>query len=233
MNKKYIMLGIACLFLVVSGICYSVAFRKADSGMILSDSAENKTEEAAASGLSNSGEQEEADLQPEQVPVTESAERLKASENEKKIYVHICGAVVNPGVYEAEAGARISELIKMSGGLCEDAAGDYINQARQVTDGERIYIPAKEEVKELTVSQYVTGDQDMPAETKDTPGLVNINTADAKELMNLPGIGQAKADSIIDYRTTNGSFRSIEELMNISGIKEGLYNRISSYITVK
>ena len=70
-------------------------------------------------------------------------------------------------------------------------------------------------------------------DTSNTTSFVNINTANAEELMDLPGIGQAKANSIISYRTTKGKFKSIEDLMNIPGIKEGLFNQISANIIVK
>jgi competence protein ComEA len=135
----------------------------------------------------------------------------------------------------------------LSGGFTKEAAGDYINQAQPVYDGQRIYIPTQDEVKELPVAEYVAGqalsvEQSTLTNTGDTNNtgskdtsstLVNINTANAEELMNLPGIGQAKANSIIDYRTTKGDFKTIEDLMSISGIKEGLFNQISSYIIAK
>jgi len=101
-----------------------------------------------------------------------------------------------------------------------------------VEDGQRIYIPTKEELKELSVQDYITGDKSNQADSQ-AVRKVNINTADENELMTLPGIGQAKARSIIEYRKKNGSFKSITDLTNIPGIKEGLLARIEDMITVK
>ena len=101
-----------------------------------------------------------------------------------------------------------------------------------VEDGQRIYIPTKNELDELNIEEYVTGDiknhSDSEASEK-----VNINTAGESELMSLPGIGQAKAKSIIDYRNKNGDFKAITDLMNISGIKDGLFAKIEDLIIVK
>ncbi len=235
MNKKYVMLLLACLFLLISGICYSCTMKDTDSQKIISASSTNldNIEKSKDTQVSNTSGQDNTDFDKMKANVTKAPEEQLALQDNSSVYVHICGAVKNPGVYETEAGARVSDLIKMSGGLCKDAAGDYVNQARKVTDGERIYIPVKDEVKELTASEYAEGGQNAVKQTEETSKFININTATAEELMKLPGIGQAKADSIIEYRSTNGDFQSIEELMNISGIKEGLYNRISSFITVK
>jgi len=142
--------------------------------------------------------------------------------------------VINPGVYPAKEEARIVDLIKLAGGLTKGAAGDYINQAQLVTDGQRIYIPNQEELKELSTADYIAGEQKDTASTNTEGGeesaLININTADKEELMSISGIGEVKATSIIAYREKNGKFNAIEELMNIPGIKEGLFSQISYMI---
>lgn len=128
-------------------------------------------------------------------------------------YVYICGAVAEPGVYEVKQGSRIYEVVDMAGGLTEEADVSSVNQAEPVYDGQMIYLPMEAE--------------------HETDGRVNINTASVEELMTLPGIGQAKAEQILAYRDANGSFSSEEEIMNVDGIKEGLYNRIKDGIRVK
>lgn len=143
---------------------------------------------------------------------------LKESKD-AKIFVYLCGEVVNPGVYELDAESRVCDGIAAAGGLTEAAAADLINQAEHLEDGQMIKIPSMEEIQ----SQ---------AEEEDKSGLVNINQAGAEELMTLPGIGQSKADAIISYREKNGSFKNTEEIMNISGIKEKAYEKIKDSITV-
>lgn len=128
-------------------------------------------------------------------------------------YVYICGAVLEPGVYEVKQGSRIYEVVDMAGGLTEDADVSFLNQAETVYDGQMIYLPTEAE--------------------NETDGRVNINTASIEELMTLSGIGQAKAEQILAYRNANGDFSSEEEIMNVDGIKEGLYNRIKDDIRVK
>ncbi len=148
------------------------------------------------------------------------------------IYVHLCGAVRKPAVYRVEAGSRLVDVIALAEGLTEDAAGDYINQAMTLEDGQRIYVPTKEEVEELGYDRLVMTETAGRKEDS-KPKLININRADADELMKLPGIGAAKAENIIAYREANGDFTAVEELMQVPGIKEGLYGQLAAYITVK
>lgn len=146
-----------------------------------------------------------------------------------------------PGVYEVTTATRLYELVKLAGGLTGEAAGDYVNQAITLGDGQRIYIPTLEEVAKLSQNQRMEGDKTLEngnnSDTQNQTVLqtdrININTASLDQLMTLPGIGQAKADSIINYRTQNGLFTKIEELMNISGIKEGLFGKVKEYISVE
>ena len=143
-------------------------------------------------------------------------------------------AVADPGVYKIAEGSRLIELIEAAGGFTDDAAQDYVNQAQIVTDGQRIYIPEQEELKTMTADELIQGGGSTAAGQPEAEStLVNINTADEEELMSLPGIGKAKAAAILSYRKENGNFKSIEDLMKIPGIKEGLFHQISSGITVK
>lgn len=144
------------------------------------------------------------------------SEKEKSTEN---IFVYVCGAVQKPGVYELLPGQRICDAIAAAGGLSEQAAGDSLNQAEVLSDGQM-----------LRVLTTVQPGQETAESSRD--GRVDINTADASALMSLPGIGQSKADAIIAYRNEHGAFKAPEELMNISGIKEGVYQKIKDSIKV-
>lgn len=142
------------------------------------------------------------------------------------IAVHVCGAVVNPGVYHLEEGARVIQAIEAAGGVCVGAMQDYLNLAGLVKDGDKIYVPSENEVE----SGYIP---DSAGEAKETVLCININTATKADLMQLPGIGESKADSIILYRNEHGNFKSTEDIMLINGIKEAVYSRIKDYIKVQ
>lgn len=145
----------------------------------------------------------------------------------QKVIVHICGQVKNPGVYQLEGTGRVFDVIAKAGGFTKEAAADYVNQARIVTDGEQIYIPTKDEVKNEDLVETVSGD-----EKQGQSSFVNLNKATKEQLMTLPGIGEAKADMIIQYREKNGSFQKAEDIMKIEGIKEGVFQKIKDLITV-
>lgn len=137
--------------------------------------------------------------------------------------VYVCGAVNNPGVYYLSPDSLKADALHMAGGLTTDAALDYVNLAEIVNAGEKIYFPyADEIVDSVNISQ---SDND-----QGNPGKININTATKDELMTLPGIGDSKADAIIKYRDEYGPFQNIEDITNITGIKEGVYNNIKDYI---
>ena len=162
---------------------------------------------------------EESSERAEEASVLEPEAEEHATSEDEKYCVYVCGAVKSPGVYELPAGGRIYEAILMAGGFLENASIDSINQAEEAADGQMIKILTKEEAE-------AQGDME------NTDGRVNLNTASAEDLMSLPGIGEAKAMSILSYREEHGRFSSIEEIMNITGIKEGVYSKIKDYITV-
>ncbi len=256
MKRKIIILGITGTFLLISGICYSCSYQKERSELTKGtvaleteyselESTEKETTKKETSGKDNvekeSTEKQvrEGFLPGEEQTSEDKSPSLTGIPEEKPetiIYVHVCGAVARPGVYAAEESARIVDVLKLAGGLTKEAAGDYLNQAQLVTDGQRIYVPTLLELEELNTSEYISGaaTEEETKGTKDNKGntKVNINTADAVQLMTLPGIGQSKANSIIEYRNANGTFKTIEDLMKIPGIKEGSFRQISDKITV-
>lgn len=131
--------------------------------------------------------------------------------------VYVCGAVYEPGVYYLEESALKEDALGAAGGYDLGAAEDYVNLAEGIVAGEKIYFPYEQELSE-GLSQ--------------NSRKININTATKEELMTLPGIGESKAQAIIKYREEYGPFQNIEDITNISGIKEGVYNNIKEYIIV-
>lgn len=145
------------------------------------------------------------------------------SDTYKMICVHITGYVVNPGVYNVNEGARVYEVVRLAGGFLPEADESYLNLASVVCDGQKIYVLSVEEAK--TAKPFVS---DMDSET--AKKLVNINTATKEELMQLSGIGESRALSIIAYREKNGEFSEITDIMKVAGIKEAAFDKIKDYI---
>jgi len=150
--------------------------------------------------------------------------------------VHICGEVYMPGVYDVEQGLRIADIIDLAGGATDSACLAAVNLAMEAGDGQRIYIPSFEEVEQGSSLYYRDSYQPyIDNSGSDVSGssygnIVNINTAGTSELEKLPGIGPATAKKIIDHRNKYGSFKSKEELLDISGIGPKKYGDIKDYI---
>ena len=115
------------------------------------------------------------------------------------IFVDVCGAVMNPGVYELDGSSRVFQAIEAAGGFLPEAAASAVNQAQPVSDGQQIYVPTQEEAEEGALPAAIQP-ADPGSETTDANGVVNINTADAAALKSLSGIGDAKAQAILTYR---------------------------------
>ena len=148
------------------------------------------------------------------------------------VVVYVCGAVNVPGVYTLPDNSRLYEAVTMAGGFSSEADPAYHNLARSITDGERIYILSVAETKELSAELKVSGEEGA-GQAFSQNGILNLNTATAEQLMDLPGIGEAKATAILSYRAKIGQFTDIEEIMNVSGIGEAMFEKIKDKITVK
>ncbi len=155
---------------------------------------------------------------------------LSMSKKAGTIKVYICGAVKNPGVYEVDEGARIIDLLEIAGGQNENACPEIINLAQPVIDGQRIYVPSREEITGGS-SLFLTDNFSNDYYSSDNR-IVNINTANLKELETLPGVGPVIAQNIIEYRNRNGLFKKKEELKNVTGIGEKKYEEISKFISI-
>ncbi|MEY8515603.1 helix-hairpin-helix domain-containing protein [Lachnospiraceae bacterium 29-84] len=158
---------------------------------------------------------------PEETPREECQEDGLPSE-ETQIYVQVCGAVAHPGVYALPAGSRIFQAVELAGGLTEAAEEKGLNQAGILSDGQMIYVMDREEAAA----------QQAPAGEAGEDGRVDLNIATEAELMGLPGIGEAKAKSIVAWREENGRFAQIEDLMKIPGIKEGVFAKMKDSVKV-
>lgn len=190
-----------------------------------------RSEKGSGKPDSGSGKnQEESDLCAD--PKETEAE---AHPSGSQCTVYVCGAVNVPGVYELPAGSRVYEALDAAGGTCPEADPVYLNRAEEIQDGQQIYVPTAEEAKELG-QPGAAGTGGIVPGAKETQsgagGKVNLNTASKEELMTLTGIGEAKAESIMAYREEHGRFTSVEELMQIPGIKEGVFRKIRDSITV-
>ena len=163
------------------------------------------------------GANEEEEL-PKELILTQ--EEAAPREEPQEVMVYVCGEVVHPGVYSLPQESRIQDALEAAGGMAEGAAPTYLNQAQRVLDGEKIYVPSREEVKSGSLPQG-----DGLGE-----GKVSLNQGSLEELMTLPGIGEAKAQAILDYRQSQGGFSSLEELMQVDGIKEGTYKNLQERI---
>lgn len=205
-------------FVVVCGVAALFVYRKGQTdGAVVKVTGKSEEPEGQASSLPDGTEPEKTGMEPEKTRTI--------------IYVHVCGAVVREGVYTMAEGSRVVDAITAAGGFSPEADSAYYNLARQLLDGQKIYIPTKEETKEIEPAQRMEeagGTQDDTKEKK-----INLNTAGKEELMTLPGIGEAKAEAVLDYRKRVGAFRAVEEIKNVSGIGEALFEQIKDRISAE
>ena len=148
-----------------------------------------------------------------------------------QIVVDVKGAVVHPGVYPFTTEDRIIDAIRAAGGYTAEADSRAINHAQKLTDELVIYVPQKgEKLDDMPVATTQTPTTSSNNSNSDT---VNINTATENELTTLPGIGPSKAAAIIAYREENGSFQTIDDLKNVSGIGDKTFEQLQQFIAVK
>lgn len=146
------------------------------------------------------------------------------------IWVDVSGAVNTPGVYRLKQGSRVFEAVQEAGGFLENADTAGINQASVLSDGEKLQIYTTEEAQQMEIQPQEFSDS---GEKADTNGKININTADLAELQEIPGVGEKKAQSIMEYRENCGDFQNIEQLQDVPGIKGKTFDKVKDYITVK
>lgn len=241
----------AVLCIAAAGICCSCSRMSGEGSGSQSGTRIVIGEESRESG-SQTPERDQAleaerDSKAEERPETEFSGALQAvqtQEQEEYIYVHVCGQVVSPGVYQLVKGSRIYEAVAMAGGCTEQGAPDFLNMAQEVEDGMRIQVPDQETARRLLEEQPAGAGMIQPSgagqegaglsggQTPQEQALVNINTASKEQLTTLPGIGESRAEDIIRYREEYGGFQKTEDIMKVSGIKEAAFQKIKDRITV-
>ena len=160
-----------------------------------------------------------------------------SQDTENKILIHITGAIKKEGVYELTEGDRIIDAINKAEGVTEEADTSQINMASKLEDVMKIYVPKKgenttniqsqeEQIENIQIKSENNNNKNSSSKK------ININTASMDELDTLPGIGEATAQKIIDYRKEKGKFSKIEDLKEVSGIGESKYEKIKDKICV-
>ena len=194
----------------------------------------NQGNKAEVTGSYDISTNEETDVQQSVKSSEPDSDESKENDNgssdtNENIVVYVCGAVNLPWVYTLTSKQRIADAVSAAGGFSDDAQTDAVNLAGIPCDGDKIRIPFQgEEINENNSAEEQ--DSENNSEIKDDR--ININTADKSLLMSISGVGEAKADAIISYREKNGNFKAVEEIMNIEGIKEGVFNKIKDKICV-
>lgn len=176
-----------------------------------------------ASGCGNYNAEITWEIEESTVSEEADIESTKTPEEADMICVYVGGAVSDSGVYLLPQGSRLYEAIEAAGGMTEDADPYYLNQAKILEDAEQIIVLTTQEVQER---------KEQIRQQAEEAGLVNINTADVTQLMQLNGIGQSRAEAIVAYREQCGRFTQIEDIQMVTGIKAGLYEKIKDKITV-
>ena len=210
-NKMYVLIGV--IIILCLGIYYFFPLEKGSS----QKSVENNW-------LESEEKIEEANVEKEN-----EVESI-SNPSQAKIFVDVKGAITTPGVYEASMGERVIDIIEKAGGLLDSADKNNINFAMKVVDEMVLYIPVIGE-QNPSMAGVATGGSLPEGTTAD--GKINLNSATESDLQTLPGIGPAKALAILEYRDTNGSFKTIEDLMEISGFGEKTFEKLKEHITVQ
>jgi competence protein ComEA len=166
----------------------------------------------------------------QRVTVEESSAQLQDDQVEilpAKIFVHVVGEVIEPGIYQLESGARVVDAVFAAGGITKSADQSSVNMAREISDGEQVII-----FKLGTNGQSLVGASQGSASAGGGNGLISLNRASQAELEALPGVGPALAGRMVDWRSANGGFKKKEDLLNISGIGDKLFAGIKDEVTL-
>ena len=241
-KRRYIIkTAVLVLIIIIAGIFYINPTKEDGSVIINKDNISDKESDSKSiiGGVTSGGA---ADINNSNGINGNEAGNDGLDENNSKIYVYICGAVVNAGVVSGGAGMRLYQAVELCGGLIDEADGTRVNLAMQLKDGD---ISLTDEMNNgcnpnatgISGSNTENSDGNSESYGSNTGGagssnLIDINKASKSELMQLSGIGEARALDIISYREKHGAFKRIEDIKNVSGIKDAAFNKIKDYICV-
>lgn len=149
---------------------------------------------------------------------------IEGEKENSEVFVHISGAVKNPGIIKLDSSKRVVDALERAGGPTDEADLDRINLAAKLHDEEKIYIPKIGEMNNNEISSLLSSGE------SNSTGKININTADSTELQKIPGVGAKTAEKIINYRSQN-SFSSIDDIKNVDGIGDKKFESMKDYIS--
>ena len=217
-DKKLLIKVIAGLIVLVIAFTMFLIKNNENNNIVISDENKNQTN---------------SELSGQEGDIVSSKSTEKTSPSVINIYIDVAGAVNRPSVVTLEPESRVFEAIAQAGGLTKDADTRETNLARVVSDGEKIYIPTKKEMENRSINTGSNGSIGSGQSTgSQVSALININTADSETLQELTGVGPSTAEKIINYREEYGSFTTIEDLKNVSGIGDKTFNKFKNKITV-
>ncbi|MEF9935274.1 MAG: ComEA family DNA-binding protein [Clostridium sp.] len=177
---------------------------------------------------------------PKEEVVSVSKDKSEPIYSTKMIKAYVCGYVVSPGVYEVSGGDRLVDLVSRAGGLTKDADPKGINLALEVKDQGYYRIPGVNEISSGQIENGATATSKDSAlstsggiKSESKGETININTADKEQLKTLPRVGDAISQRIIDYREKEGNFKSIEDIKEVSGIGDKMFENLKDKITVE
>lgn len=217
--RKQIVIGIFILFLLVGGTILTIFMFQSDK--------KDKSDLVVSTG-------------------TNSLKKKSKKENIENYKVDIKGEILTPGIYTLKSNSRVIDVIEMSGGLTENADTSVINLSKKITDEMVIIVYSNAEVEDFKKTKELEKQVQESCIQKDenslkndacvgeassNTGLISINTATEEELSSLSGIGPSKAKQIIEYRNSSGPFKTIEDIKQVPGIGESIYDQIKDYIT--
>ncbi len=169
---------------------------------------------------------------PEPAALTIVTPMPRATPTVAMILVDVRGAVVRPGVYSLPAGSRVQDALAQAGDVTADSDARGLNAARRLNDGEQIHVPTRSEAAATPVFTPERGDR-AATPTSTRVASVNVNTATAEQLDTLPGIGPALAQRIVEYREQNGEFTRIQDLKQVRGIGDALFDQIKNLVVLQ
>ena len=243
-RKRWMRTGAVGVVFLAAVLCFGVQSRREKQTVVLEtqnsfskevDDSQESSERPAkrSNGGAVDGDNEAAE---NAAPEEQSKENPQTPES-RILYIHVCGEVAAPGVYELPAGSRMYEAVEKAGGMTSEAAQESVNLAQ-------LRIPSREEIRKYQetgkdVSGLLgaggaagNGSESASQKSGSSAALINLNTASKEELMTLNGIGAARAEAILSYREQRCGFRTIEDIMKVPGIKNAAFQKIKDKITV-